>query len=277
MQEVFILRQVKELRVEHKRMGAEKLLLLLSPILKEHNIKYGRDKFYNLLGEHGLLVRRKKRGPKTTNSNHFYRKYPNLIRDIELVNSGKLWVSDITYIRTTMGFVYLSLVTDAYSKKIVGWCLWPDLTSEGALNALKMAISAEGSKRGLIHHSDRGIQYCCNDYVNYLKGSKIKISMTENGDPYENAIAERINGILKDEYDLGETYSDYQTALEAVKLAIHKYNHKRPHRSVDFMFPIDAHKMKGTLKKHWNKKNYKLKKEAGVIESNVYFDQEKQT
>lgn len=138
--------------------------------------------FYDLLGAHGLLVKHRKRGPKTTNSNHFYRKFPNLIRDIELSNAGNLWVSDITYIRTEMGFVYLSLITDAYSKKIVGWSLWPDLTSEGALNALKMAISTEGIKQGLIHHSDRGIQYCCNDYANYLKGSEIAVSMTENGD-----------------------------------------------------------------------------------------------
>ncbi|MGE4289846.1 MAG: IS3 family transposase, partial [Salinivirgaceae bacterium] len=184
MQEVFILKQALELRKEHKRMGAEKILLLLEPVLKEHRIKYGRDKFYNLLGEHGLLVKRRRRGPKTTNSNHLYRKYPNLIRELELLKPGKLWVSDITYLRTEKGFVYLSLITDAYSKKIVGWCLWPDLTSEGALNALKMAISGEKVTQGLIHHSDRGIQYCCYDYVNYLKGTKIEISMTENGDPY---------------------------------------------------------------------------------------------
>lgn len=256
MQEVFILKLAKELRKEHPRMGAEKLHHLLGPTLREHNIKYGRDKFYFLLREHGLLVRRKRRGPKTTNSNHFYRKYANLIKDIELLSSGRLWVSDITYIRTEKGFVYLSLVTDAYSKKIVGWCLWPDLTSEGALNALKMAVSAEGIKIGLIHHSDRGIQYCCHDYVNYLKGSNINISMTENGDPYENAIAERVNGILKDEYELNETFADYQAALEATKLAVYKYNNKRPHRSVDLMFPVDAHYQTGPLKKHWKKRVY---------------------
>lgn len=269
-----MLKQAKKLRAEHKRMGAEKLLFLLKPLFKEHNIKYGRDKFYNLLGEHGLLVRRQKPGPKTTNSNHYYRKYPNLIRDIKLVNSGKLWVSDITYIRTAIGFVYLSLVTDAYSRKIVGWCLWHDLTSEGALNALRMAVSSEGVKKGLVHHSDRGIQYCCNDYVNYLNGAKIEISMTEKGDPYENAIAERVNGILKGEYQLGETYPDYHSALEAVKIAVHKYNHKRPHRSVDFMFPVIAQHMNGPLKKHWNKKTYKVKKETGKLDSNVFFDQE---
>lgn len=256
MQEVFILKQVKELRKEHKRMGAEKLHHLLGPVLQKHNIKYGRDKFYVLLREHGLLVRRRKRGPKTTNSNHLFRKYPNLIRDSEFLSPGRLWVSDITYIRTEKGFVYLSLVTDAYSKKIVGWCLWPDLTSEGALNALKMAISGEGVKQNLIHHSDRGIQYCCTDYVNYLKGSNINISMTENGDPYENAIAERVNGILKDEYELNKTFPDYHAALEATKIAVYKYNNKRPHRSVDLMFPVDAHRKSGPLKKHWKKREY---------------------
>ncbi|WP_372653503.1 IS3 family transposase [Draconibacterium sp.] len=262
MQEVFILTLAKQLRKEHKRMGAEKLHRLITPKLQEHNIKYGRDKFYFLLREHGLLVKRRKRGPKTTNSNHLYRKYPNLIREVELLSSGRLWVSDITYIRTEKGFVYLSLVTDAYSKKIVGWCLWPDLTSEGALNALRMAVAGEGVKPGLIHHSDRGIQYCCNDYVNFLKGSKINISMTENGDPYENAIAERVNGILKDEYDLNETFADYHAALEATKLAVHKYNNKRPHRSVDFMFPKDAHQQQGPLKKHWKKRKYRVSGET---------------
>jgi len=263
MQEVFILTLVKEIREQHKRMGAEKLHHLITPQLNEHNIKYGRDKFYVLLREHGLLVKRRRRGPKTTNSNHLYRKYPNLIRDMELSSPGCLWVSDITYIRTEKGFVYLSLVTDAYSKKIVGWCLWPDLTAEGALNALKMAVSAEGVKQGLVHHSDRGIQYCCNDYVNYLSNSKINISMTENGDPYENAIAERVNGILKDEYELAETFTDYHSALEATKVAVYKYNNKRPHRSTDLMVPAEAHQMSGPLKKHWKNGKPKVYAKTG--------------
>ena len=256
MQEVFILKLAGELRKDHKRMGAEKLHYLLSPVFTQHNIKYGRDKFFNLLGEHGLLVKRRRRRPVTTNSNHFYRRYPNLIRDISLVSPGKLWVSDITYLRTQKGFVYLSLITDAYSKKIVGWCLWPDLTSTGALNALKMAISGEQVTQGLIHHSDRGIQYCCTDYVTYMKGSKIEISMTENGDPYENAIAERVNGILKEEYDLHETFTDYLTANEAVKIAVNKYNNQRPHASCDYMVPSDAHQSTGELKKRWYPKKW---------------------
>ena len=254
MEEVFILEEALKLREEHKRMGTEKMLLLMQPTLKEHAIKYGRDKFYNLLRAHGLTIRRRKPGPKTTNSNHLYRKYPNIVRDIKLLSAGKMWVSDITYIRTNKGFVYLSLITDNYSKKVVGWCLWPNLTSTGALNALKMAVECESVSKTLIHHSDRGIQYCCNDYVNYLNGSNINISMTENGDPYENAVAERINGILKDEYDLSETFLDYNQAHEAVKSAINKYNNKRPHRSCDMMTPAVAHLHKGEMKKHWKTK-----------------------
>jgi len=235
-------------------MGGEKLLFLMQPLFDEHDIKCGRDKFYDLLRAHGLIIRRRKPEPKTTNSNHFYRKYPNIVRDIKISSAGKLWVSDITYIRTEQGFVYLSLITDAYSKKIVGWSLWPDLTSTGALNALKMAVECENTTEKLIHHSDRGIQYCCYDYVNYLKGSNIGISMTENGDPYENAIAERVNGILKKEYDLYDTFNDYNQAHEAVKVAIDKYNNHRPHRSCDMLTPQIAHVKTGMLKKHWNKK-----------------------
>lgn len=272
MEEVFILKQARVLREEHKHMGGEKLLLLLSPVLEEHGIKCGRDKFLNLLSEHGLLVRRRRRKPRTTDSNHFYRKYPNLIKDLELLGSGRLWVSDITYIRTAKGFVYLSLITDAYSKKIVGWCVWPSLSSQGALNALKMAVSAEGVKPGLIHHSDRGIQYCCSDYANYLKGSRINVSMTEKGDPYENAVAERVNGILKDEYELSETFPDCQAALEAVKIAVYKYNNKRPHRSVDMLFPVDAHNQTGLLKKHWKKRSYPVKQEPGLENRNSISD-----
>lgn len=255
MKEVFILTEVLELRKEHKRMGGEKLLFLMQPLFNEHDIKCGRDKFYDLLRAHGLMIRRRKPGPKTTNSNHFYRKYPNIVRDIKISSGGKLWVSDITYIRTEQGFVYLSLITDYYSKKIVGWCLWPNLSSKGALNALEMAVECENTSNGLIHHSDRGIQYCCNDYVNYLNNSNINISMTENGDPYENAVAERVNGILKDEYELNETFQDFNDAHEAVKKAIYKYNNIRPHRSCDMMTPVEAHLNKGIMKTHWKKKS----------------------
>lgn len=254
LSEVLVLNEAKKLRREHKKMGCEKMHDLMTPFLNEHQVKMGRDKFFYLMSEHGLQVRRTKRKARTTNSNHLFKRYPNIVRDIELLNAGKLWVSDITYIRTKFGFAYLSLITDAYSKKIVGWCLWPDLTSTGALNALKMATESETVTNKLIHHSDRGIQYCCYDYVNYLKGCNIQISMTENGDPYENAIAERVNGILKDEYDLYDTFEDYNQAHEAVKIAINKYNNQRPHRSCNMLTPEQAHTQTGVLKKRWNKK-----------------------
>lgn len=255
LSEVLVLQEASELRKDHKKMGCEKMYETMKPFLLEHDIKMGRDKFSFLMAEHGLQVRKSKHKAKTTNSNHLFKKYPNIVRDIDLLSAGRLWVSDITYIRTRYGFCYLSLITDAYSKKIVGWCLWPDLTSTGALNALKMAIECEGVSQNLIHHSDRGIQYCCYDYVNYLKGCNIQISMTEQGDPYENAIAERVNGVLKDEYDLYNTFADYNKAHEAVKIAIDKYNNRRPHRSCDMLTPAEAHKQKGKLKKRWKKKS----------------------
>lgn len=251
---VLVLNEAKKLRKEHKKMGCEKLHGLMTPFLDEHNIKMGRDKFFYLMSEHGLQVRHTKRKATTTNSNHLFKRYPNIVRDIKLLGAGRLWVSDITYIRTKLGFAYLSLITDAYSKKIVGWCLWPDLTSTGALNALKMATQSEVLSQKLIHHSDRGIQYCCYDYVNYLNGCNIQISMTENGDPYENAVAERVNGILKDEYDLYTAFEDYNQAHEAVKIAINKYNNQRPHRSCNMLTPAQAHTQTGELKKRWNKK-----------------------
>lgn len=254
LSEVLVLQEAKKLRKEHKKMGCEKMHGLIKPFLLEHGIKMGRDKFYFLIAEHGLQVRRSRQKARTTNSNHLFKKYPNIVRDIQLKSAGKLWVSDITYIRTSYGFAYLSLITDAYSKKIVGWCLWPDLTSTGALNALKMAIECENVTEKLIHHSDRGIQYCCYDYVNYLNGCNIQISMTEQGDPYENAIAERVNGILKDEYELYNTFEDYNQAHEAVKIAIDKYNNQRPHRSCDMLTPAEAHLQTGVLNKRWKKK-----------------------
>lgn len=251
LQETFILKLVKEIKKEHKRMGADKIYHLIKPQLKEHEIKYGRDKLYNLMHRHGLLTRQRKRKPRTTDSNHPFKWFPNLIKDIVLTRANQLWVSDITYIRLLGSFAYLSLITDAYSHKIVGWCLYPTLESQGAIEALKMAIEGNKPVYGLIHHSDRGIQYCCVDYVNHLEFYHISLSMSAKGDPYENAIAERVNGILKDEYELSLTYGNFDKALEAVREAVFKYNQKRPHSSCDYLTPVQAHEMKGTLKKRW--------------------------
>lgn len=225
--------------------------------MAEHGIKMGRDGLYQLLGTHGYLLRYRRRKPYTTDSNHPYKKYPNLIKDLLLLtHPGQLWVSDITYLRLTTGFCYLSIITDAYSRKIIGHKLHPTLHSEGAIDALIMAATTSKKQRSLIHHSDRGVQYCCSDYVKMLEHYGINISMTENGDPYENAIAERVNGILKGEFLLNKIFGSYGEALQATDLAVEKYNYVRPHASCDYMTPAMAHDGSGVLKKHWKKKVY---------------------
>lgn len=259
MEEVLVLSEVKKIRKDHKAMGTEKLQVVMQPFFDDNHIKMGRDKLNELLGEHSMLVRLRKYKPRTTNSNHPYHRYKNLVKDLTLTQANQLWVSDITYISTELGNAYLSLITDSYSHKIVGWCLYPSLESKGTVNALNMALESNPVRNGLIHHSDRGIQYCCHDYVNALKTCDIGISMTENGDPYENAIAERVNGILKYEYELNQRFADYYHALEQVKKAVELYNNQRPHASCGYLVPAEAHGKTGVLKKYWTKKNYSNK------------------
>lgn len=249
--DTLILKLVSEIRSELPRLGTRKLHHLLIKKLQPHQIKIGRDKLYQLLGEHGYLLRYRKRRAYTTDSNHPYRKYPNLIRDKTLTKPNQLWVSDITYIRLNQGFCYLSIITDAYSRKIIGYCLHPTLSSEGAIQALVEALKQPKGRGHLIHHSDRGIQYCCRDYVRLLEHYSILISMTENGDPYENAIAERVNGILKNEFDLHKSFASFSEAQAATEDAVRKYNHIRPHSSCDYLTPVMAHQQSGWLRKRW--------------------------
>lgn len=251
-----ILKLVEEIRCDLPRAGVPQLYQKLQQPMADHGIKMGRDGLYDLLGMHGYLLRYRRRKPYTTDSNHRFKKYPNLIKDIMLTHPGQLWVSDITYLRLQQGFCYLSIITDAYSRKIVGYKLHPTLHSEGAVDALIMAASKSKRQQSLIHHSDRGVQYCCTDYVQMLEHYGINISMTENGDPYENAIAERVNGILKTEFLLNKTFSTYTEAKNAVDIAIDKYNHVRPHASCDYLTPAMAHEQNGILKKRWKKKVY---------------------
>ena len=254
---IIIIKLTKDIREELPRVGVRKLLYMLQPQLKEHNIKIGRDSLYSLLREKDMLLRYRRRKPHTTNSNHRYKKYPNLIRDLILTRTEQLWVSDITYIRLKVGFCYLSIVTDAYSRRIVGYHLHPTLGSEGAVKALLMAVNKRKKKLPLIHHSDRGTQYCCAEYVQLLEYFKIKISMTENGDPYENAIAERVNGILKGEFGLGDSFSTIDHAQEAAREAVRVYNHKRPHLSCNYLTPNAAHQYNGILRKKWKQRSVK--------------------
>lgn len=246
-----VLKLVKEIRQDLPRAGVPKLHYMLEVPLKQHGIKIGRDALYRLLGEHGYLLRYRRRKPYTTNSHHHYKKYPNLIRDIALLTTaGQLWVSDITYIRLKEKFAYLSIVTDAYSHKIIGHCLYPTLHSNGPINALLLA-SRSKRQGSLIHHSDRGTQYCCSEYIQLLEHYHIRISMTEQGDPYENAIAERVNGILKEEFMLNKTFDSLAQASQAVDQAVEKYNHIRPHASCDNLTPVQAHQHTGFLRKRW--------------------------
>lgn len=242
---------VLRIKKDHPRMGTRKIYYLIKPDLEKANIKMGRDALFDLLAANNLLVTRRKRKSVTTNSKHTFRKYSNLVKDIEPDGPNQIWVSDITYIRTDHSFLYLFLITDAYSKKILGCRLANTLDSKHAVNSLQDALKNNRQPiTGLIHHSDRGIQYCCKEYIKVLQTKKIRISMTEKGDPLENPVAERINGILKHEY-LGQ----YQnlTTLQLEK-SIEKYNRKRPHLSCDMLTPDQAHISSGKLKRRW--KNY---------------------
>lgn len=242
-------------------IGTRKLLFMLIPEMEKHGIKMGRDLLYDLLRFHGLLIRRRKRMVKTTDSHHWLRKYPNLITHLVLTAPEQLWVSDITYIRTLDGFSYLSLITDAYSRKIVGYALHPSLEAVGCIAALEMAV--EGRKRLspyiLIHHSDRGIQYCSQNYTTILNGDRIAISMTQTGSPYENALAERVNGIIKNEFFPKKVYQNHKEAKKSISIIIMHYNQTRPHASLDYLTPDQAHQKEGEINKRW--KTYrKIKK-----------------
>jgi transposase InsO family protein len=257
-EEQTVLEMVAMIRRELPRIGTPKLYHMLKKPLQVHHIKMGRDSLHRLLCENNLIIKPRRRYVVTTDSRHWMKKYPNLIKDLVVNESEQLWVSDITYIQVAEGFDFLSLITDAYSKQIMGFCLHPTLHAEGSINALKMAL-AQKNKHDIrhIHHSDRGIQYCCNDYVKILNTAELEISMTENGNPYENAIAERVNGILKYEFSLNREFADHTQALETVQRSIRAYNQLRPHMSCNYLTPVQAHQMKGVLEKKWKAKQRK--------------------
>ena len=254
-----ILQQVHQHRQLQPRLGARKLLLLLREFMQEHHIKLGRDALFDLLREQGLLVRKRRKSTRTTFSRHWYKKYPNLIKGYPVTEANQLWVSDITYIAVKDRFAYLSLITDGYSRKVTGFYLSKTLEATGCVNALRMALDALPDNSRPMHHSDRGVQYCSQVYVDLLNSRQLPISMTENGAPRENAVAERVNGILKDEL-LKQWYPDFKAAQREVAKAICIYNTLRPHGSCDMLTPVMAHLKTGELKKHW--KNYFKKKEV---------------
>jgi transposase InsO family protein len=254
-----ILQQVLQIRKEQPRCGTRKLLIMLQPFFKKQGIKIGRDVFFELLAKNKLLIRKRKRSTHTTNSKHFFRRYPNLVAHFTPMHAHELWVADITYIPMKQRFAYLYLITDAYSRKIVGFHVSDDMRVSSAIVALQKALDQKPVDAIVIHHSDRGLQYCSNDYVTLLKTHHAQISMTQNGDPYENAMAERVNGILKSEL-ISESYTDLKAAMQHIARCITVYNYKRVHSSINWQIPEKVHSQQGPQIKKW-KNYYKTKKQ----------------
>lgn len=262
-----VLKEVRELRKDQRRVGARNLHIHLQEVFARHGIKMGRDALFNLLRKHDLLVRRCKRRVKTTDSNHPFLKYPNLIKSFQPQGANQLWVSDITYLYTDEGFVYLFLITDAYSHKVVGYHTSFNMEATSAVAALRMALNQLEEGQRPIHHSDRGSQYCSDIYTTLLNDHGLPISMTENGDPWENPVAERINGILKNDL-LPEKISTKGEAVELMYHFVKVYNNVRFHSSVEKLTPQQAHKRTGELLNLWKKKGSK-KSESAPVDANL--------
>ena len=250
-----VIKEVLRIRKTHKKMGCRKLLVKLEAFMFDHQIKMGRDALFDLLAANQLLIRRRNRRVSTTYSSPWLRKYPNLIREFVADGINQLWVSDITYWRFKDKFLYISFITDVFSHKIVGYYLSESLEAESSIHALQMALDQlKQPVEGLIHHSDRGIQYCCKEYVKLLQDNSIAISMTENGDPLENALAERINGIIKGEYLDCYEVNSIQEANELLIQVVNLYNQERPHMSIGNKTPEEVHQTNQKTDRLW--KNY---------------------
>lgn len=249
LKNIQILKIVQNIRKTHPRAGTRKLIEYIKEDLVENNIKIGRDALFNLLRNNGLLVKKTKRFHITTDSKHFFYKSPNLLKGTEIKHSEQALVCDITYIKTDQGHAYLALATDPYSKKIMGYAIEDNMKVEMVKNALKMADKNRMFKtKKIIHHSDRGIQYCCPDYSSFAENLGFTLSTTQQYDPYENAVAERVNGILKYEYGLKHSFVNLKEAQKAVKQAVEIYNTKRIHWSLDFKTPEEVHQQYNKIK-----------------------------
>ena len=238
--EVRICGYINEIRQYHPRMGGRKLHRLLVARLEAEGIGVGRDRLFEILKKHGLLVERKARRRRTTWAGEW--RCENLLAEAQVTGPNQAWVADITYLEGEEGYTYLTLLTDVYSRYIVGFDLSTSLTFEGAERALMQALKAQKCiPKGLIHHSDRGVQYTCRNYRRQLKKYGLRSSMGETGNCYDNALAERINGILKLEYGLDGRFASLAHAQQAVKEAVWLYNHERPHYSLDMQIPVEQH------------------------------------
>lgn len=241
--------QVKQLvdneRKRMPRLGTRKVYHRIKPALESAGLKVGRDKLFEWMREYGLLIKPRKRYVQTTMSKHWMRKYPNLMKDALVNRPEQVWVSDITYIRTEEGNCYLNMITDAYSRKIMGYALDDNMEATNMVKALQMALKNRQDKQSsIIHHSDRGSQYCSQEYVAVASNNRVKMSMTENGDPYENALAERMNRTIKEEFGLDNTVKTKAQVLQVVEESVELYNHYRPHLALNMKTPEEVHKTK---------------------------------
>ena len=265
VKEEIIVGLIKKKREIWKRGSGRNLHQSLQKEFNAHDIKIGRDKFFDLLRNNQLLIKSKRCRTKTTCSYHHFNRYKNLIENVVPLRSNEIWVADITYLwlKPQDKFCYLSVITDLYSRKIVGHCVHDSLSVKGCIDALKQAIKNRKDKtRPLIHHSDRGVQYCCHAYVKLLQKQQIKISMTQTGDPLENAVAERIHKTIKEEFtnDRQINFCNIDEAKTEIKKFIEFYNRQRPHRSVQWLTPNQAHECSGELRRVW--KTYRRKEPA---------------
>jgi transposase InsO family protein len=258
-EEAFCVEYVKRIRQKDRGIGGGKLWQMYRKEFGDvHSVGYNR--IYDIIEKYNLKVRKRKRRAKTTDSDHDLPLYPNLVKELIPLRPNQLWVSDITYMVIYLNaqtgeydFCYLSLVTDYYTKEIIGWCVGETLEAKFAIEALEMALGRLGGRRDvdLIHHSDRGVQYASYAYTDILRKHNIKISMTECGDPKDNAVAERVNGIVKNELLQGMSFFSIQEVRKALKAAIDFYNNERPHMSLDWRTPAEAALCTGELKKKW--------------------------
>lgn len=258
-----VVSMVLDIRKSMPRLGTKKSYHILWDQLQL--MKIGRDKLFDILRANHLLIQPKRSYHITTNSHHRFRKYQNQILNLEIIRPEQVWVSDITYIGKRENPYYLSIVTDAYSKKIMGYYVADNMNTNSSVMALKMAIRHRGNKETtLIHHSDRGLQYCANDYQNVLRKNGILPSMTQNSDPYENAVAERINGILKQEFLIDKYNQSLDVMKSIVKEAINTYNQLRPHYSNYMLTPNQMH-MQSQIKM----RTYKTKNSSKLLLTTV--------
>jgi len=254
-----VVQLVHELRKELPKLGGRKLYHLLTPRLAELQVNMGRDQFFDLLREERLLIRRRNRRVRTTMSKHGMPVYPDLLKGLPIKAPGQVWVSDITYWRVQEGFYFIFLITDACSHKIIGYHVARSMDAEHAMIALRMAQRASRHRlKGIIHHSDRGGQYCFAQYVNLLQENGMRISMTQGGDPRDNAIAERVNGILKNELLAHHDVENIIQARSHLQEAVEAYNLRRPHLSCDMHTPEQAHGLDHVLQRRWRTYPYRV-------------------